>query len=153
MTIRLTNQRSGKRWTSLAPPRCDPDGRWTRVADRLEPRWLVHRFERSFTPIPLPGGKGRERKDDGAMSLFSRLLQAVGSWRRRPGGPKTAKRAVAAIEQLDHRQLLAVNFTGNVPIDFPANQIPGVVLLPDNPSVQHPAIDPAISPLVNVSGL
>jgi hypothetical protein len=56
------------------------------------------------------------------------------------------------MEQLDHRQLLSVNFTGNVPIDFPATQSPGVVVLPDNPLVQHPTIAPAIAPIVKVSG-
>jgi hypothetical protein len=56
------------------------------------------------------------------------------------------------MEQLDHRQLLSVNFTGNVPIDFPATQVPGVVILPDNPLVQHPAIAPQIAPIVKVSG-
>src|SRR5262249_39663782 len=101
---------------------------------------------------PFPGGKGRERKDDGAMSLFSRLLQAFSSWRRRSSGPKTAKRAVTAVEQLDHRQLLAVTFTGNVPIDFPATQSPGVVVLPDNGSVVHPVISPLVAPFVKASG-
>src|SRR5271166_5709033 len=48
------------------------------------------------------------------------------------------------MEQLDHRQLLSVNFTGNVPIDFPAIQAPGAVVLPDNPLVQHPAIAPSV---------
>ncbi len=86
------------------------------------------------------------------MSLFARLLQAVCSWRRRRGGPKTVRYASIAMEQLDHRQLLSVNFTGNVPIDFPATQVPGVVILPDNPLVQHPAIAPAIAPIVKVSG-
>ena len=86
------------------------------------------------------------------MSLFARLLQAVRSWRRRRGGPKTVRRAGIAMEQLDHRQLLSVNFTGNVPIDFPATQSPGVVVLPDNPLVQHPSIAPAIAPIVKVSG-
>lgn len=86
------------------------------------------------------------------MSLFARLLQAVRSWRRRRGGPKTVRHAGLAMEQLDHRQLLSVNFTGNVPIDFPATQVPGVVVLPDNPLVQHPAIAPQIAPIVKVSG-
>src|SRR5262249_54961798 len=76
----------------------------------------------------------------------------VRTWRRRRGGPKTAKRATMAMEQLDHRQLLTVNFTGNVPIDFPASQVPGVVVLPDNPNVIHPTISPDISPIVKVSG-
>lgn len=57
------------------------------------------------------------------------------------------------MEHLDHRQLLAVNFTGNVLIDFPATTTPGVVVLPNNPTVQHPTItDPALAPLVKVSG-
>jgi hypothetical protein len=56
------------------------------------------------------------------------------------------------MEQLDHRQLLSVNFTGNVVTDFPASTVPGVVVLPDNPLVQHPAIAPAIAPIVKVSG-
>ena len=56
------------------------------------------------------------------MSLFARLLQAVRSWRRRRGGPKTVRYAGIAMEQLDHRQLLSVNFTGVVPTDFPATQ-------------------------------
>src|SRR3954447_18978953 len=74
------------------------------------------------------------------MSLFARLLQAVRSWRRRRGGHKSVRFAGIAMEQLDHRQLLSVNFTGNVPIDFPATQSPGVVVLPDNPNVLHPVI-------------
>src|SRR4051794_33363504 len=86
------------------------------------------------------------------MSLFARLLQAVRSWRRRRGGHKIVRYAGIAMEQLDHRQLLSVNFTGNVPIDFPATQVPGVVVLPDNPLVQHPAIAPQIAPIVKVSG-
>ena len=86
------------------------------------------------------------------MSLFARLLQAVRSRRRRRGGPKAVRYAGIAMEQLDHRQLLSVNFTGNVPIDFPATQVPGVVVLPDNPLVQHPAIAPQIAPIVKVSG-
>ncbi len=64
------------------------------------------------------------------MSLFARLLQAVRSWRRRRGGPKTVRYPGIAMEQLDNRQLLSVNFTGIVPTDFPATQVPGVVTLP-----------------------
>ena len=86
------------------------------------------------------------------MTLFARLLQAVRSWRRRRGGPKTVRYAGISMEQLDHRQLLSVNFTGNVVTDFPASTVPGVVVLPDNPLVQHPAIAPAIAPIVKVSG-
>ncbi len=87
------------------------------------------------------------------MSLFARLLQAVRSWRRRRGGVRTIRNAGIAMEQLDHRQMLSVTFTGNVATDFPATQTPGVVILPDNPSVQHPVIgNPALQGLVKVSG-
>jgi hypothetical protein len=86
------------------------------------------------------------------MSLFTRLFDAVRSWRRRRGGPRTPIRASVTMEHLDHRQLLSVNFTGNVPIDFPATQSPGVVVLPDNPNVIHPVIAPIIANLVHVSG-
>jgi hypothetical protein len=61
------------------------------------------------------------------MYLFSRLLQAVRTWRN-SGRPKTAKRSAVDVEQLDHRQLLSVNFSGNVATDFPATQSPGVVI-------------------------
>jgi len=56
------------------------------------------------------------------------------------------------MEQLDHRQLLSVNFTGNVATDFPASQTPGVVVLPDNASVTHPGIPNNLQNLVKVSG-
>ncbi len=76
------------------------------------------------------------------MFLISRLLQAAQTWRRRRGGPKTAKRPAVAVEQLDHRQLLSVNFTGNVAIDFPATKQPGVVIFnsSNTPNIQHPII-------------
>lgn len=86
------------------------------------------------------------------MSLISRLIHAVQSWRRRGGGRKAAPRAGVSMEQLDHRQLLSVNFTGNVATDFPATSTPGVVVLPDNPSVTHPTIDASIASIVKVSG-
>ena len=60
------------------------------------------------------------------------------------------------MEQLDHRQLLSVNFTGIVQNDFPASQSPGVVVLPFNASasVQQPAIPitPPALRLIHVSG-
>lgn len=56
------------------------------------------------------------------------------------------------MEQLDHRQLLSVNFSGNVVTDFPASQQPGVVVIPDNPSVTHPGIPPDLQNLIKVSG-
>src|SRR4051794_1787277 len=107
-------------------------------------------------PFPVKSapdpGVNLVRKDDGAMSLISRLFEAVRSCRRRRGGPKTAQRASVAMEPLDHRQLLSVNFTGNVATDFPATQNPGVVVLADNANVIHPVISPDIAGIVKVSG-
>jgi hypothetical protein len=89
------------------------------------------------------------------MSLFKTLLHAVRSWRRRRGGgTKAPKRAGVALERLDHRQLLSVNFTGNVTTDFPASLQPGVVAInpdPANPP-QIPLIPPPLLPIVKVSG-
>jgi len=82
-----------------------------------------------------------------AMSLFAGLLQAVRLQRRRRAGPKTVRYSGIAMEQLGHRQLPGVNFTGNVPIDSPATQVPDVVVLPDNPLVERTAI----ASIVNVS--
>ena len=59
------------------------------------------------------------------------------------------------MERLDHRQLLSVNFTGNVPVDFPATQSPGVVVLPvdlTNPETLEPMIPSALQPFIHVSG-
>jgi hypothetical protein len=87
------------------------------------------------------------------MSLFARLLQAVGSWRRRRGSLRTVRNAGIAMEQLDHRQMLSVTFTGNVAADFPVTQNPGVVVLPDNANVSHPVIgNEQLAALVKVSG-
>lgn len=86
------------------------------------------------------------------MSLISRLFQTVLTWLRPRVAAKTTRRYRVALEHLDHRQLLSVNFTGNVPTDFPATMTPGVVVIPDNPSVQHPQIAPSIKPIVKVSG-
>ena len=86
------------------------------------------------------------------MSLISRLFDAVRSWRRRPGGRRTTKRSNVMMEQLDHRQLLSVNFTGNVATDFPITKNPGVVVIGDSASVIHPVIAPVLQPVVKVSG-
>jgi hypothetical protein len=58
------------------------------------------------------------------------------------------------MERLDHRQLLSVNFTGNVAVDFPATETPGVVVLNSTttPNIQHPIIPPYLQPLIPVSG-
>ena len=87
------------------------------------------------------------------MSLLHSLLQAVRSWRRRRTGTKPARRSEVALERLDHRQLLNVDFTGIVKNDFPPTMVPGVVYLEDNPAVRHPVISPLLEPIVKVSGL
>ncbi len=68
------------------------------------------------------------------MSPFRSIFRAVRSWLRPRGGPKTTsqRRTTVTLEQLDHRQLLAVNFTGIVTTDFPGPQ-QGVVVLPSTP--------------------
>jgi hypothetical protein len=83
------------------------------------------------------------------MSLFSRLFQTVQTWRRGKRA-KVTQRATVRLEQLDHRRLLSVNFTGNVPIDFPATQSPGVVVLPNTGT--PPVIAPVLQPFVFNSG-
>ena len=92
------------------------------------------------------------------MTLLRKLLRAVPSWRRRRDGPRAAKRADVALEHLDHRQLMSVNFTGNVLIDFPETTTPGVVVLTPNASdpnfkvPQIPPDPPELSEFVKVSG-
>lgn len=87
------------------------------------------------------------------MSLISRLLHAVQSWRRRPAGHKTTKRAAVDMERLDHRQLLSVNFTGNVATDFPVTQQPGVVALGTPPGWTPAAIPPALQQINPATGV
>src|SRR5271157_5222211 len=146
-TILPENQATNARRATGTPRHGQDDGSFRTSGPARKILAPPSSFEAAF-PVSLPQGRGISRKDDGAMSLFAKLLQAVRSWRRRRGGPKTVRHAGIAMEQLDHRQLLSVNFTGNVPIDFPATQVPGVVVLRDNPLVQHPAI----APIVKVSG-
>ena len=88
------------------------------------------------------------------MSLFTKLFEAVHSWRRRRGGTKSRsrKRSDLEMEQLDHRQLLTVNFTGVVTTDFPASQVPGVVYTGDPAGNQKPIIPPALQGVVSASG-
>ncbi|MDX2037294.1 MAG: hypothetical protein SFX72_11640 [Isosphaeraceae bacterium] len=87
------------------------------------------------------------------MSLFTRFYETIRSWRRPRAAVKNRNKAEVRLEQLDHRQLLAVNFTGNVAVDFPASLNPGVVVLPNNPSVVHPNIPPSTASIIKVSGL
>jgi hypothetical protein len=64
------------------------------------------------------------------------------------------------MEQLDNRQLLSVNFTGVVPTDFPATQVPGVVtIFPDftNPATSEPVFStvppgPQLQNIIKVTG-
>jgi hypothetical protein len=86
------------------------------------------------------------------MSLFRRLFQAVGSWRRRRGGPKATPRAGVTVECLDHRRLLSVNFTGNVATDFPITTVPGVVRLAAGAGDQIAQPDVNLAPIIKVSG-
>ncbi len=103
------------------------------------------------------------------MSFLTRIVDAVQSWRRRRAGTKSPKRAAnVRLEQLDHRQLLAVNFTGNVPIDFPATSANnGVVIFNRDPNVpgnsffqkgdpskvQPAVIPPGLQPYFQQTGL
>ena len=92
------------------------------------------------------------------MSLFTKLYEAVHSWRRRRAGIKPSrKRSEPRMEQLDHRQLLAVNLTGVAATDFPVTTGPGVQVIA-NPSIPnggtntYPLIPPALAGVVSVSG-
>jgi hypothetical protein len=90
------------------------------------------------------------------MSLITRLLSVIRSLRDSLVGPKTARRTHVAIEQLDDRQLLSVNFTGNVVTDFPPTKQPGVVFFPFNTpivgTVTHPNLPSNLQPIIKVSG-
>src|SRR5579864_1926606 len=89
------------------------------------------------------------------MSILLSILNALFSWRRSRRSPTSKRAKVVALEQLDHRQLLSVNFTGNVYNDFPATSGPGVavVLNPTLPS-SHPGftIPSDIKPFIEHSG-
>jgi hypothetical protein len=88
------------------------------------------------------------------MFLITKLLQAARKLRPRRTGAHAAKRHAVTVEQLDHRQLLSVNFTGNVATDFPATTSPGVVIFNSSttPGIQHPIIPPDLQSLIPVSG-
>ena len=89
------------------------------------------------------------------MSILQSILNAVFPWRRTRRSPASRRAQTVALEQLDHRQLLSVNFTGNVYNDFPATSGPGVavVLNPTLPS-SHPGftIPSDIKPFIEHSG-
>jgi hypothetical protein len=87
------------------------------------------------------------------MSLLSKLRNLVQTWRRRPSPLRTRPRAAVSLEQLDHRQLLAVNFTGNAIADIPGtigNPPLGTAFVVDNNRIP---IAPALQPLIRVSGM
>src|SRR5579883_3003971 len=88
------------------------------------------------------------------MFRISQWLQAARTWFTRREGPKTPRRSVMTVEHLDHRQLLSINFTGNVATDFPATQQPGVVVFnsSNTPNIQLPIIPPDLQPYIHVSG-
>ena len=91
------------------------------------------------------------------MSLFTKLFEAVQSWRRRRVEIKPArKQAGPVMEQLDHRQLLAVNFTGVAANDFPVTTSPGVQVItnlpPPNGTNTYPGIPGGLADLISVSG-
>lgn len=85
------------------------------------------------------------------MALLRTLRNAFQSWRRRRGGPRTRQQRTAiAMEQLDHRRLLSVNFTGNAVIDIPDSTAPGTAIIRDDTSV--PIRNPQLAQLIKVSG-
>jgi hypothetical protein len=98
------------------------------------------------------GANHRERTI--AMSLWRKLVQAVQTWRRRRGVERSPKRAGVTLEQLGHRQLLSVNFTGNVFTDFPGTVTPGVAIITDNSPASHPtdSLPPDLSPFIEHTG-
>ena len=92
------------------------------------------------------------------MSLFTKLYEAVHSWRRRRVGIKPSrKRSEPTMEQLDHRQLLAVNFTGVAATDFPVTQNPGVQVIANPPppagTNTYPLVPVPLRSFISVSGL
>ena len=86
------------------------------------------------------------------MSFLAIFVQAVQSFRLRQGPKRPRSRARIDLEQLDHRQLLAVNFTGNVATDFPVTT-PAVYLTdPNNHQPQFPAPPSTLADIIKVSG-
>lgn len=85
------------------------------------------------------------------MALFRTLRNAFQAWRdRRRVHPRTRQRTQVALEQLDHRRLLAVNFTGNAIADIPDTTEPGTVIIHNEARV--PIRNPQLNDLIKVSG-
>ncbi len=86
------------------------------------------------------------------MSFLAIFVQAVQSFRLRQGSKRPRNNARIDLEQLDHRQLLAVNFTGNIATDFPVTT-PAVYLTdPNNHQPQFPAPPSTLQDIIKVSG-
>ncbi|GIW87454.1 MAG: hypothetical protein KatS3mg108_1778 [Isosphaeraceae bacterium] len=85
------------------------------------------------------------------MNFLRNVLNGLQRWRRRIRGAVRQRPCVLRhLEQLDHRQLLSVNFTGNAVADIPDNGSPGTVII-NNPNRIVPP-DPALAALIKVSG-
>jgi len=138
-TILPENQATNARRATDTPRHGQDDGSFRTSGPARKILAPPSSFEAALPVFPSPGQ--RDFQKGRWCDIAIRWTAASCSLVSPPSsGPKTVRYAGIAMEQLDHRQLLSVNFTGNVPIDFPATQSPGVVVLPDNPLVQHPAI-------------
>jgi hypothetical protein len=84
------------------------------------------------------------------MPFLHSLLNVLRSWRRPAGWRQTRRRAHVAMEQLDHRRLMAVNFTGNAILDIPDTTGPGTAIVGDGQDV--PIRNPVLNDLIQVSG-
>jgi hypothetical protein len=84
------------------------------------------------------------------MNLFQSFRNAVQSWRLKRTIRRARKRTGLSLECLDHRRLLAVNFTGNAAADIPDPPAPGVAII--NNATRIPILDPALADLIKVTG-
>ena len=88
------------------------------------------------------------------MSLLNSIRDAYRNWRGRRGPDKTRvrtrPRATVGMEHLDHRRLLAVNFTGAAATDIPDSTAPGFAIVRDDNPV--PIRNPQLNELIRVSG-
>ncbi len=132
---------------------CDPDRGLSRAPGSSRTRMAPPSVRTKHQAGHLPGGRAAKERTMRDVPVLQALpsCSIVAS----PPGPAADPCADVRVEQLDHRQLLSVNFTGNVPDDFPATQSPGVVVLPlnlSNPQTLVPVIPPNLQPFIPVSG-
>ena len=128
-------------------PRCGPEGGSLRTAGSSRSS-AAPPTEPSSHPSPLgpsPGGTGPVRKDDGAMSLISRLLECrsiVAAPSRWSEDHQAGRRlhGTTGSSATPERQL-----HGKRCNRFSRFEQPGVVVLPDNPAVIHPGIPPDLA--------